>query len=448
MPPSETRVSALQRQLASSPNDPDLYVELARAFEALACRDEAVGAYLSAARAFERGDAIGAAVGVLGRVLAIEPHHQYARRQFERLSALAAFTEADGVALDGPGPATLTADISWGQGLMPLATADLEEVEADESPEERAHAVAAVPSAPVMALSTADLSFVELMERDDALDGGDDTAVVVRGGDAIFDGTNPELVAPPQGEPTLRFVGPSLSPRLLEQATIDGTVVGQQIFAAGERAADLFQVVEGEVELSWVSPAGNSSFARVEAGAFFGELGLLASGVRTLSAKVTVAGELARVDQARARSLSQREPEFDRLLRRVYRDRLFALAKTASPLLQALSDADVRQLFAVGQPLAVPRGGVVVDRGVRPKGVLLVLLGQLAALDGAGRTEQLITLGQCACQRAFFAQDSCSHALQAESFVQLLVIPGSWLLEAPEAKITRYVLRRQPDAAG
>jgi len=452
-PSDEARISVLQRQLVRSPHDPHLQAKLACELQAQQYYPEAVSAYLNAARGFERIDALSPAVAALGAVLVMEPHHQYAQKEFARVSALSAFAGADDAG-EGPVTNTLTAEVSWGQGMMPLATADLQEVEDDGFADEPTHAVRLAGSTPITVLSTADLSFVEVLESDDddavnkRLGNPDDFCLLVEDDAESWEGTAPELTSSAKIESLPCFASPSLPLRLLERAEVEGVSPGQRVFSTGDPAADLFQVIDGKVELCWPSPTGSEPFAIIEPGTFFGELGLLTSGQCALDAQVKVAGELARVDQAQVRAQAQRDSTFDRTLRKVYRDRLMTLCRRSSPLLRALSDADVRQLFTVGRPLVVARGGVIVEGGVRPKGILLVLLGQVAALTAGGQREQLIGVGQCACQRALFQGDHCSHALRAEGFVQLLVVPGSWLVNAPEAKIVRYALQQQPDAAG
>jgi CRP-like cAMP-binding protein len=81
---------------------------------------------------------------------------------------------------------------------------------------------------------------------------------------------------------------------------------GEAVFNAGDRASDMFVVLEGQIEIR----GGDTVYETVEPGGLFGEMALVDSSPRSASAVASVDSLLVPIDERRFIFLIQNTPYF------------------------------------------------------------------------------------------------------------------------------------------
>jgi thioredoxin reductase (NADPH) len=115
---------------------------------------------------------------------------------------------------------------------------------------------------------------------------------------------------------------PTLSPKLRAQVAAHGllraTRPGQVLYDIGNASAPFFLVTKGEIEL--VQPSADATFLlrSLRPGQFTGEVNLLSGRPALVQARVSEAGEVVELDNARLLSLVQTNSELSEILMRAF----------------------------------------------------------------------------------------------------------------------------------
>ena len=213
---------------------------------------------------------------------------------------------------------------------------------------------------------------------------------------------------------------------LIERMTLatheDGAIVRE-----GDRGGALYVLVDGEARVV----AGGHELARIAAGAFFGEVGLLTDEPR--SATVEAVGRATTLEISRELfwDIARRSSEVLRTLLRFLRDRLLERLLGSSQLFGGLSGDDARQLASQFVFLELEPGAVAVKQGARSPGLFFLLCGSARAV----RNEQPIaTLG------AGDVFGEISLLLRVPASADVRAERKCWALELPAARFQEIMV--------
>lgn len=184
---------------------------------------------------------------------------------------------------------------------------------------------------------------------------------------------------------------------IADSSTIRSAKAGEPIVREGERGDAMFVIAEGSVRVVRSLGAPDERVvARMAAGAFFGEFGLLADAPRLASVVAEEECTLLEVTRAQLSELEARFPKLQPLLQRFFKVRLFTNLLRSAPLFQALSTAETRVLvdrFAIEK--ARP-GATLLTEGEPGRGLFVLLRGRCEVFhtDTAGATRTLGALDE------------------------------------------------------
>ncbi|MCA9667184.1 MAG: cyclic nucleotide-binding domain-containing protein, partial [Myxococcales bacterium] len=200
---------------------------------------------------------------------------------------------------------------------------------------------------------------------------------------------------------------------------------GQSIARRGERCDALLLITEGSVALTTKSVSGEVvDLGQLDAGSFFGELGVLGSGAHILDARAASDTTVLTIPKGQMRKVLKEDPDINRLVRSAYRDRLQSIVLKTSNLFSTLHDRVGRRLLKTFKPVRAKPGTRLVQEGGEAPGLFLVLVGSLrvTAKGKDGSDVELATLGH----GEFFGEISllrsrpCCADVTAINFCQLL----------------------------
>lgn len=107
---------------------------------------------------------------------------------------------------------------------------------------------------------------------------------------------------------------------------------GSTILHQSDRSAELYVVLEGEVEF-WVrTPGGRRMLGTAGPGAIFGEIACFAGGQRSASVSATTDCAVLRLSRAAALDLVERSPAFAMQVVRTLGERLYAVTRAVKPV--------------------------------------------------------------------------------------------------------------------
>ncbi|MFZ5443352.1 MAG: cyclic nucleotide-binding domain-containing protein [Myxococcota bacterium] len=155
---------------------------------------------------------------------------------------------------------------------------------------------------------------------------------------------------------------------------------GEVILREGEPGTAMYALAQGAVSVL----RGEKVVARMEEGAFFGEMALLSGAARL--ATLVAAGEVVLLEFPREsmERLVARHPNIGVGLEGFFRDRLLANALRANPLLSLLTEAERGQLVRTFAPCAFRAGEVLLEEGRPGEAVFLLLRGRCGVFHRAG----------------------------------------------------------------
>lgn len=171
---------------------------------------------------------------------------------------------------------------------------------------------------------------------------------------------------------------------LIERVAMREMSAGEVILREGEPGGALYVVADGAVRVT----SDGRELARLQAGAFFGELGLLTDEPR--SATVTSDGcTLLEISREVAWDVIRGAPDVLRTMLRFFRDRMLDRLMSTSPLFSALDRADARTLADEFLFLELEAGATAVKQGARAPGLFFVVCGEVEAVRDDARLARL-----------------------------------------------------------
>ncbi len=197
---------------------------------------------------------------------------------------------------------------------------------------------------------------------------------------------------------------------------------GEVVFREADEGSDLLVVQAGQVQVSRRGPEGPQLLDTLEAGEFFGEMGMLGDGYRHATVRALRPTRVQVLTRAQARQLMKDDRAANRALRRAYRDRLQELLVALSPLLRQLSPTLVDRVLSLAKPVTCPVNQVVMVAGRDAPGLFFVLLGRVEVLSPTGETLGHLGDGDCFGHLSLLRGQPSDCAIRAERFTQLLRI--------------------------
>ncbi len=179
---------------------------------------------------------------------------------------------------------------------------------------------------------------------------------------------------------------------LLDKSTSRPIADGATIFTKGSRGDALFVVVDGAVDVFLEDDA--PAVARLEEGAFFGEMSLFTGRPRNATVRAAGAGELLVFDHADIQALIVKSPPVLSSLLEFFRERLAANVLAHTLGAGELSEAARAELRACFTLLDVAEDHAIIEQG-RPSPGLFVLVDGALVVDHVsafGTTSNLATL--------------------------------------------------------
>lgn len=231
---------------------------------------------------------------------------------------------------------------------------------------------------------------------------------------------------------------------LIRRVRVVEIAEGETLFRQGDRADALYVVVDGAVVPIAESDGPGSPETRLavlEAGAFFGETGLVTRQPRNATIRALVDTRLLAVDRRIMWELVRSQPETLRVVLRFLRERLVDRLVRTSPLFEAFSHADRGNVARQFDFLEVRDAQVVIAQDQPAPGLFIVLAGHLdVAVVEAEGDKILARLGP----GEFCGERSL---LRREPAMAGVISSGKcWLLALPEARFRR-IADRNPELA-
>ncbi len=220
---------------------------------------------------------------------------------------------------------------------------------------------------------------------------------------------------------------------LMERARLIELEKDQVLFQQGSPGSALYVVAEGSVGVIDEGPP-RRGLAKLEEGAFFGEVALVTSQPRNATIAALEPAQIIEIDLETVRTLVERDPKVLTVLLRFFRDRLVDRFLSTNPLFGGLSNSDRTVLKGRFRFLEVEPGAVLIHEGERAEGLLMLLsghaevlrrewteqkvLGYLAAGDLAG--EMSLVTGQPAIATVRAGSKCFAIELPAADFLTIL----------------------------
>jgi CRP-like cAMP-binding protein len=162
---------------------------------------------------------------------------------------------------------------------------------------------------------------------------------------------------------------------------------GKVVVREGEDGRSLFVVLQGEVRISR-TPLGEveQELARLGPGSLFGELSLITARPRSATVTTTQASELFEIDRRLVEELAAAHPAITGDIVAFARRRLLNNLLSTSRIFRPFEAAQRRELLRRFETEVVAPGTVVIADGAEPRGLFLVLEGEVevSKVDPAG----------------------------------------------------------------
>ena len=162
---------------------------------------------------------------------------------------------------------------------------------------------------------------------------------------------------------------------LVENLALLGIEPGESLFREGDPGDALYVVVEGELSVQSEGPP-RVEMGRLGPGSFIGEVALLTDQPRSATVTAIHASELLRIDRVTLAQVLGEHGELLGAILRFVRDRLVDRWMRQSPLFRPF-DEDQRAVLATEFTfLEIDPGTKLLEAGVRPDGLYIVLGGE------------------------------------------------------------------------
>ncbi len=185
--------------------------------------------------------------------------------------------------------------------------------------------------------------------------------------------------------------------RLVAQSQIIEAPAGAECFHQGDRADRIYVILDGSMlpvaEDSKVASKG-TRMGILEAGDFFGEIGLLTRQPRNASVRALVPTRLLAINRPTIRHLLGTHREILGLVLRTLRYRLVDRLVRTSPLFACFAKAERAEFARQFRLLEVRDGTTIIREGLPDQGLFVILAGQVDVTQSSHEGEKtLATLG-------------------------------------------------------
>jgi CRP-like cAMP-binding protein len=178
---------------------------------------------------------------------------------------------------------------------------------------------------------------------------------------------------------------------LFESCPLRRKEPGELIVEQGSHGDALYVICAGAVKVFKLDASGRRiDLAKIDEGAFFGEMALLSD--RPRSASVEAASEdtqLLEISAAVLAGLSKQYPTVAAALKKFCRQRMLANLMGSAPLFQPFSKSDRRDLVQKFRSREAKKGEQVIREGQRSDGMYVILSGEVDVTVGAARVASL-----------------------------------------------------------
>jgi CRP-like cAMP-binding protein len=176
---------------------------------------------------------------------------------------------------------------------------------------------------------------------------------------------------------------------MVENLALLGLEPDEPLFREGDPGDALYVVVEGELSVQSEGPP-RVEMGRLGPGSFIGEVALLTDQPRTASVTAIHASELLRIDRVTLARVLGSHGEILCAILRFVRERLVDRWMRQSPLFRPFDETQRAELATQFTFLEIDAGIKLLEAGVRPDGLYIVLGGQFIVQRGG---QALATLG-------------------------------------------------------
>lgn len=187
---------------------------------------------------------------------------------------------------------------------------------------------------------------------------------------------------------------------------------GDFLFREGEPGDALYVVAEGELSMMAEGPP-RVEMARLNAGAFIGEVALLTDQPRTATVVALDTSDLLRIDRVTLGKVLANHGHVLYAVLRFVRDRLVDRWTRTSPLFRMMDDGQRAELAAKFRFLEVEHASVLLHANQRPDGLYIVLAGAFLVVRDGATVAQLAPgdlIGEAALlSRGAFRSDVVAH---------------------------------------
>ncbi len=179
---------------------------------------------------------------------------------------------------------------------------------------------------------------------------------------------------------------------LVRRAELFELAAGETLFSQGDASEGLFVVADGAVAVISEGPP-RVQLSRLEAGEFFGEIGLIAHEPRRATVQAVEDAEIIKISLDAIGDLIEQEPRVLQVLLRFLRERLIDHLVVTSPLFEPFAGDDRTTLAQRFKFLEVEAGATLVEQGGRAAGLFVLLAGRAEVVrDDDGQSRRLATL--------------------------------------------------------
>lgn len=151
---------------------------------------------------------------------------------------------------------------------------------------------------------------------------------------------------------------------------------GDVILRQGDPGMSFFVIAEGKVRVYKEGPGGAQvDLARLEDGAFFGEMAMLSGAPRSAGIAAVEETHLLEVSDHLVRQLAEKHPQVVGVLKSFFKERLLNNVMAISPLFRDFDAAERKALMARFKMSQAKPGDVLIAQGQRSEGLFVLLHG-------------------------------------------------------------------------
>ena len=218
---------------------------------------------------------------------------------------------------------------------------------------------------------------------------------------------------------------------VIQRMALHEVVPQQVVVKEGDRGGSLYVIVDGAVAVTVGEGAATRQLARLEQGAFFGELGLLTDDPRSATVTAVEPTRLLEISRDLAWEVIEHAPEVLRTLLRFFRDRMLDRLVDVSPLFAGLPREEAGKLAAQFVLLELEPGVVPIKVGARSPGLYFLMCGAAEVVrDGA----RIGTLGP----GDVFGE--MSMLLRSPATADVRTLRKTWVLLLPQAQFQEVMM--------